>query len=80
MGKQKKKEKGEYNGGKVDFGFTIEEKNGKKMLVIDEQQQKLIGVMKRQRKTGKSYRAISKLIQEKYDVKLSHQGVKNIIS
>jgi len=43
-------------------------------------EQKALEYMKRLRDAGESYRKISKLLNEEYDIKLSHSGVRNILN
>lgn len=72
--KRKMKEDGKYLGGPVPFGWKVT--NG--YLVRDSEQQKVIREIQKLKKERWSYRDISRKLQEKYDVALSHEGVRKI--
>jgi len=68
---------GKYLGGKKPFGFTVDEVG---FLVEDHYEQQIIVDMRKLRKRGKGYLAISKLILENHGYPLSHMGVKKILA
>lgn len=81
-GKLRKRERGEFAGGLVPFGYrvTTEVKNGKEIEVLEKDplKQNAIKEMKTLRKEGLSLRKIADAITEKY-TKISHQGVKTVL-
>ena len=82
-GKNRKKEKGEFAGGGVPYGFVLkmEEKNGKEVEVLEKDpgQQKALREMKRLREEGLSYRKIADQVSQKY-AKISYEGVRRVLS
>ncbi|MDH3348696.1 MAG: recombinase family protein [Desulfobulbaceae bacterium] len=74
--KQKMLQKGLYLGGPVAFGWKVSERG---VLVQNEQQQRIIKHMINMRSDRWSYRDISSILKEKYDVQLSHEGVRKVL-
>lgn len=74
------REEGKFQGGKIDFGYRVAD-DGK--LIEDEHGQEALRLMKKLRKSGMSYRAISDEIEKKfrkYDLKISHEGIRRILA
>ena len=82
-GKNRKKEKGEFAGGGVPYGYVLKmkEKDGKEVEVLekDPEQQKSLREMKKLRGEGLSYRKISGQISQKY-AKISYEGVRRVLN
>ena len=76
--KQLKNKEDVWLGGKVGFGYVLEQHEDKQYLVEDKDQQKVIKKMSKLRKEGLSYRKISDELK-KEGVKLSHVGISNIL-
>jgi len=83
--KRHKQENGEYQGGKVVFGYrVVKNRKGIKILKEDVEQQKIIRTIKRMYKNNVSMLEISQRISEKYSEhlpnnKISYTGVRRII-
>lgn len=75
--KKSRKEQGKYLGGPVPFGWQVSEQG---VLVRDEEQQKIIDRIEAMRADRWSYRDISRKLKEEQGVRLSHEGVRRIIS
>ncbi len=76
--KQQQKKDDVFLGGKIAFGYVVEQHGEKQYLVEDEEQQKIIKRMKILRKDGLSFRKISDVLK-KEQIELSHQGISNIL-
>jgi putative DNA-invertase from lambdoid prophage Rac len=76
--KQLKNQEDVWLGGKVGFGYVLEQHGDKQYLVEDKDQQKVITTMKKLKKEGLSYRKISDEIK-KDGVVISHVGISNIL-
>jgi DNA invertase Pin-like site-specific DNA recombinase len=74
--KEKMRSEDRYQGGKIPFGYRVND-DGK--LVDDELQQRCLKFMKVQRDEGHSYREISKRLMSELGVKLSHSGIQKIL-
>lgn len=74
--KRLRKEQGKYLGGPVPFGWKV---GSKGFLVKNPEQQKIIRIIQTMRKNRWSYRDISKELRIKFDVKLSHEGVRRVL-
>ena len=66
-----------YQGGKVPFGYRV---NDDQELVKDKLLQECLKLMKVKRKEGLSYRDISGLILKEKGVRVSHTGIRRILS
>lgn len=75
--KQLTREQGKYQGGHLAFGYKKDRKGN---LVKDEHQQKCIKAMKRKREEGMSYRAISKYVNDEWELEISHNAVRQIVT
>ena len=75
--KQKMRQRGLYLGGPVAFGWKVSERG---VLVQNEQQQQIIQHMMKMRSDRWSYRDIASILKEKYDVQLSHEGVRKVLA
>ena len=67
-----------FLGGKVGFGYVLEQHGEKQYLVEDKDEQKVIKKMKKLRNKGLSYRKISDELK-KDAVVISHVGISNIL-
>lgn len=68
---------GKFQGGKVDFGYQL---NADGYLVENPEEQKAIEFIKRKRKDGSSFRAISEELEKHYPgIHLSHEGVRRLV-
>lgn len=67
---------GKYQGGKVAFGYR-KDRNGN--LIKDDLQQRCLVAMKRRRDQGLSYRAISKYVQDDWQLSISHNAIRVIL-
>jgi putative DNA-invertase from lambdoid prophage Rac len=67
-----------FLGGKVGFGYVLEQHGEKQYLIEDKGQQKVIKQMKKLRKEGLSYRKISDELK-KDKIEISHVGISNIL-
>ena len=76
--KQLKNQEDVFLGGKVGFGYNLEQHGDKQYLVEDKDQQKVIKKMKKLKKEGLSYRKISDDLK-KDGVVISHVGISNIL-
>jgi len=75
-GKARKKKDGKYSGGPVPFGYFLGEND---CLQKDEQQQRIIQEMRSLKADRWSYRNIAKKLEEEYQLKFSHEGVRRIL-
>jgi len=75
--KRSRKKMGKYLGGPVPFGWQVNEKG---VLVQDAEQQRIIDYIESMRADRWSYRDISRKLKEERGVRLSHEGVRRIIS
>ncbi|MBU1140694.1 MAG: recombinase family protein [Proteobacteria bacterium] len=71
-----KKKEGKYMGGPIPFGWIVNEEG---RLQKDSEQQELIVEMIRLKEDRWSYRDIARKFHEKYDLKLSHEGIRRIL-
>ena len=74
--KKARKKEGKFLGGPIPFGWQI---GGEGVLVQHLEQQRVIREMVKLREDRWSYRDIVKKIQEKYDLDLSHEGIRRIL-
>jgi DNA invertase Pin-like site-specific DNA recombinase len=74
--KKIRKEQGKYLGGPVPFGWKV---GSRGFLVQNPEQQKIIRIIQKMRENRWSFREISKELRMKYDVRLSHEGVRRIL-
>ena len=74
--KQAMRDEGKYQGGKIPFGYRVDHQ-GK--IQEDELQQKCIKVIKQKNEEGLSLRQISDFLKSDMKVKLSYQGVRNVL-
>ena len=77
--KQLQKKENVYLGGPVPYGWMVTQVEDKQYLIKNKEQQKVIKIMKKLRDEGLSYRKISKELEEKHNVLLSHSGVSLIL-
>jgi DNA invertase Pin-like site-specific DNA recombinase len=71
------RETGKFQGGKVDFGFQL---NADGYLIENPEEQKAVEFIKRKRKDGKSFRAISEELEKHFPgMQLSHEGVRRLV-
>ena len=75
--KLKMRNEGKDQGGRVAFGYKIDAYGN---LLKDETQQKCIKIMKRKRKEGLSYRAISSFLKNELEVNVSHNAVRMLLN
>lgn len=75
--KHRLRKEGKYQGGKVAFGYKKDRKGN---LVKDEHQQKCIVAMKRKQDEGWSLRKISEYVKDEWQLKISHNAIKGILS
>lgn len=75
-GKARKKKDGKYLGGPIPFGYSLDDEG---CLQKDAQQQGIIDEMQNLKRDRWSYRSIAKKIEEEYDLKFSHEGVRRIL-
>jgi putative DNA-invertase from lambdoid prophage Rac len=73
--KQVQKSEGKFLGGFIRFGFRVDEEK----LVLDQSQQVIIKEMKVMRRRGMSLRRISKWLNKKYGVTMSHSTVSTFV-
>jgi putative DNA-invertase from lambdoid prophage Rac len=76
--KQLKNQEDLFLGGKVGFGYNLEQHGDKQYLVEDKDEQKVIKKMKKLKKEGLSYRKITDELK-KDGVVISHVGISNIL-
>ena len=74
--KKVQKREGRYLGGPVPYGWQIGEGG---ILVQHPEQQRLIREMLKLREDRWSYRDIAEILREKYDLDLSHEGIRRIL-
>jgi len=74
--KRNLKKQGKYIGGPVPFGWEV---NEERVLVQNEDQQKIIQVIIAMREDRWSYRDISKKLNIEFDIQLSHASVRRIL-
>lgn len=70
------KKKGRYLGGPVPFGWMVSEKG---TLVSNPAEQKIIVEIERLRESKNSYREIALQLRQRFDVRLSHEGVRKVL-
>jgi len=75
--KQVGKNQGRYLGGPVAFGYQVNEDGG---LIEHQQEQKIIKKIVKMRRQNCSYRDIARILAEKHEISLSHEGVRKIIA
>lgn len=75
--KYRLRKEGKYQGGKVAFGYKKDRKGN---LLKDEHQQKCIVAMKRKQDEGWSLRKISEYVKDEWQLKISHNAIKGILS
>jgi DNA invertase Pin-like site-specific DNA recombinase len=75
--KHRLRKEGRYQGGKVAFGYKKDRKGN---LTKDEHQQKCIVSMKRKQEEGWSLRKISEYVKDEWQLKISHNAIKVILS
>jgi DNA invertase Pin-like site-specific DNA recombinase len=68
-----------YLGGPIGFGYVVEQHGEKQYVVENPKEQKVIKQMKKMKKDGLSLRRISEVLNEKEGVKISYQGISNIL-
>ena len=73
--KRKMKKEGRYLGGPVPFGWKVKEG----YLVRDSEQQKILREIQKMRADRWSYRDIALQLKDRFDLKLSHEGVRKIV-
>lgn len=74
--KRNLRKQGKYIGGPVPFGWQV---NEDKILVENEEQQKVIQAIIAMREDRWSYRDIADKLKVEYDIQLSHAGVRRIL-
>ncbi len=74
--KRTQKKEGKYLGGPVPYGWQI---GAGGFLVQHLEQQRVIGEMLKLREDRWSYRDIAKKLLEKYNLELSHEGIRRIL-
>lgn len=74
--KKQLKKKGRYLGGPVPFGWMVSEKG---ILVSNPAEQKIIVEIERLRESKNSYREIALQLRQRFDVRLSHEGVRKVL-
>jgi len=73
--KAKMRREGRYNGGRVAFGYQLDNGN----LVKDDSQQQCIQMIQKKREAGYSLRQLSSYVLEDWGMKLSHNAIRNIL-
>ncbi len=73
--KTRLKKQGKYLGGPIPFGWRLKGTN----LVEHKREQRIIEQIHQLKKENWSYRQIAMRLEEKYNVKLSHAGVRKIV-
>ena len=71
---------GRYTGGVVPFGFDVAENEGKKFLKENPDQTKAINEILQLREDGLSYKKIAKEVNKNHKTKLSHMGIKRVLT
>lgn len=74
--KKVQKREGRYLGGPVPYGWQIGEGG---VFIQDLEQQRLIREMLKMREDRWSYRDIARILREKHDLELSHEGIRRIL-
>lgn len=74
--KKQLKKKGRYLGGPVPFGWMVSEEG---VLVNNSAEQKIIVEIERLRENKTSYREIALQLRQKFNVRLSHEGVRKVL-
>lgn len=74
--KRVQKREGKYLGGPVPFGWEV---NKKGFLVRNLKQQKIISAIAAMREDRRSFRDISRKLNEEYDLELSHERIRRIL-
>lgn len=82
---ENKKSKNEWCGGKVKIGYRKVKVNGVYVIKEDKKQEKVIRIIHRMRKEGKSLRLIAETVSKKYgnllnEGSISYQGVRSVLS
>jgi putative DNA-invertase from lambdoid prophage Rac len=77
--KRDQRARGRYLGGKVPFGYRVEAREDAKYLVEDPAQRAAIATIQELRAEGSSLRAIAAEIQRRHGVKLSYEGVREVL-
>ena len=67
-----------FTGGIVGYGYQVDEYGDKKYVVENKEEQKIITRMKKMRKSGTSFRNISKEL-ERDGIRMTHMTVSNIL-
>lgn len=75
--KRNLKREGKYLGGPVPFGWEV---NSEGFLVEKPEQQKIIAVIVAMRNDRWSYRDISRKLKEEHQIRLSHEGVRRVLT
>lgn len=70
------KKKGRYLGGPVPFGWMVSEDG---VLVNNPAEQKIIVKIEQLRRDKNSYREIASQLKQKFNVRLSHEGVRKVL-
>lgn len=73
--KRRMKKEGKYLGGPVPFGWCVQGE----YLVKDKEQQKIIREIRKLKADRWSYRDIAKKLNERFDIHLSHEGVRKVL-
>ena len=74
--KARQREDGQFIGGRIPFGWT----NTPAGLIEDPNAQRALTFMRSQRKKGVALRTIAEAVQTRFGLKLSHAGVRRILS
>lgn len=74
--KKQLKMKGRYLGGPVPFGWMVSEEG---ILVNNPAEQKIIAEIEQLREEKNSYREIASQLRHKFNVRLSHEGVRKVL-
>jgi DNA invertase Pin-like site-specific DNA recombinase len=75
--KRHQRRSGQYLGGDRPFGWRVGEDG---MLVEDGAEQRALADMREMRESGASFRTIATRIEETHGIRISHQGVKRVLS
>lgn len=74
--KARQRSEGHYQGGRVAFGYKLEDSK----IVVDEAQQRCTSMLKKKRASGLSLRELSQYVNNEWGMKLSHNAIRNILS